>query len=381
MTITTNDTRNEYTATSGQTTFSYTFKIFADTELSVYQTAASATPDDTTDLITEYTVTGVGNAAGGTIVLTTGATLNDKITIVSNIAQSRTTDYQFNGDFVADTVNDDFDRTVSLVKQLADDIDRTPRFDRAVQGVSGVKIAPPVASEFLRWNVSGTDLESVSLNTVATGDNAAAISYSNTTSGLSATDVQGAVDEIITGGSNNITNLKSGSIVMTYNGRDTTYGTSSFYWPGVAASEQHVSQLVAGAIVDTYLKPTATTAQWAQTKQNNLFSFTMYGSTSGADDVMNITKTTGYFATLDATATRTKALEWTTSTVTATVAFTSPSIISTGITQVASHVVASLPAATTAGRIIYVSNETGGAVLAFSDGTNWRRVTDRAVVS
>lgn len=33
------------------------------------------------------------------------------------------------------------------------------------------------------------------------------------------------------------------------------------------------------------------------------------------------------------------------------------------------------------GAVIYVSNETGGTVLAFSDGTNWRRVTDRAVVS
>lgn len=31
--------------------------------------------------------------------------------------------------------------------------------------------------------------------------------------------------------------------------------------------------------------------------------------------------------------------------------------------------------------LIYVYDETGGAVLAFSDGTNWRRVTDRAVVA
>lgn len=30
---------------------------------------------------------------------------------------------------------------------------------------------------------------------------------------------------------------------------------------------------------------------------------------------------------------------------------------------------------------IYVTNETGGAVPAFFDGTNWRRVTDRAVIS
>jgi hypothetical protein len=31
--------------------------------------------------------------------------------------------------------------------------------------------------------------------------------------------------------------------------------------------------------------------------------------------------------------------------------------------------------------MIYVSDETGGAVMAFSDGTNWRRVTDRQIVS
>jgi hypothetical protein len=37
--------------------------------------------------------------------------------------------------------------------------------------------------------------------------------------------------------------------------------------------------------------------------------------------------------------------------------------------------------ATTAGRLIYVSDESGGAVVAFSDGTNWRRLTDRAVVT
>lgn len=43
--------------------------------------------------------------------------------------------------------------------------------------------------------------------------------------------------------------------------------------------------------------------------------------------------------------------------------------------------VATLPSVTPAGRLVVVSNETGGSVLAFSDGTNWRRSTDRAVVS
>lgn len=52
------------------------------------------------------------------------------------------------------------------------------------------------------------------------------------------------------------------------------------------------------------------------------------------------------------------------------------------IFQAKTYTVSTLPSASSYPRgIIYVSNETGGAVLAFSDGTNWRRFTDRAVVS
>ena len=46
-----------------------------------------------------------------------------------------------------------------------------------------------------------------------------------------------------------------------------------------------------------------------------------------------------------------------------------------------SFTVASLPSAAQPGQMIYVSDETGGSVMAFSDGSNWRRITDRAVVS
>lgn len=54
-----------------------------------------------------------------------------------------------------------------------------------------------------------------------------------------------------------------------------------------------------------------------------------------------------------------------------------------GAVRVKSYAKASLPAAAGqgAGAILFVSDEAGGAVLAFSDGTSWRRVTDRAVVS
>ncbi len=54
-----------------------------------------------------------------------------------------------------------------------------------------------------------------------------------------------------------------------------------------------------------------------------------------------------------------------------------------GPLRVKSYLKAALPTASAegAGAILYVSDEAGGAVLAFSDAVSWRRVTDRAVVS
>ena len=58
------------------------------------------------------------------------------------------------------------------------------------------------------------------------------------------------------------------------------------------------------------------------------------------------------------------------------------SMETTGPINLASYTVAGVPAAADyTGAIIYVSNETGGATVAFSDGTNWLRVQDRAVIS
>lgn len=51
--------------------------------------------------------------------------------------------------------------------------------------------------------------------------------------------------------------------------------------------------------------------------------------------------------------------------------------------QLLSAAVSALPSASLsgAGAVIYVPDASGGAVLAFSDGTNWRRSTDRAVIT
>ena len=57
-------------------------------------------------------------------------------------------------------------------------------------------------------------------------------------------------------------------------------------------------------------------------------------------------------------------------------------LAATGPVRLATYTVATVPTAAdyTQG-LIYVSNEAGGATPAFSDGTNWRRFADRAIIS
>lgn len=58
-------------------------------------------------------------------------------------------------------------------------------------------------------------------------------------------------------------------------------------------------------------------------------------------------------------------------------------VVSFRYPKLPSFTVATVPSAADqgAGTIIFVSNETGGATVAFSDATNWRRVQDRVVIS
>jgi hypothetical protein len=55
--------------------------------------------------------------------------------------------------------------------------------------------------------------------------------------------------------------------------------------------------------------------------------------------------------------------------------------------KIPSYAKASLPSAANnfetgeSSSLIYVTDDVGGAVVAFTDGTDWRRVTDRAVIS
>ncbi len=141
----------QYTATASQTTFAYPFEIFKDADLKVYQVSSSGTPDDTTDLLTlttHYTVTGAGVDTGGNVVLVTGATVGDVITIKRDLAVKRTTDYQNLGDLKSASFNDDLDGLVMMVQQNEEAFGRAISLQESTQTPTTFNIDDPVAEYY-----------------------------------------------------------------------------------------------------------------------------------------------------------------------------------------------------------------------------------------
>lgn len=163
MTITAYPVRNEYTGLTGQSVFDYTFKIYADDELKVYLTTDVPAEDCPGDLTVAYTVSGVGDEDGGSITLNTPLTETTYITIVGNVEFERTTNYENNGDFVPETVNEDFDRIVSMVKQVQDQANRAVLLLDCQQGTKPLSMPWPEAGQALRWKDDETGLENVDL--------------------------------------------------------------------------------------------------------------------------------------------------------------------------------------------------------------------------
>ncbi len=118
MTVSNTTSRNQYTATSGQTVFPYTFEIFDKNDIAVLKNGTLLSEG------TNYTVSGVGNDSGGNITLTVGATAGDILTLYRDMAYQRLTDYQNSGDFLAQEVNDDFDRLWLAAQQNSEGNDR-----------------------------------------------------------------------------------------------------------------------------------------------------------------------------------------------------------------------------------------------------------------
>ena len=129
MTVTANTTRNDYIAGSSQNVYAYTFQLNDATDVTVLLGSVEQT------LNTHYTVQNVGSGSGGTITFTLVDGNNNPIfpsqgtdiNIFMSMDLDRDTAYQANGAFLANEVNNDYDRLWLATNQQQTAINRTLR--------------------------------------------------------------------------------------------------------------------------------------------------------------------------------------------------------------------------------------------------------------
>jgi len=134
MTVSTTVNKVSYTASAAQTTFAYTFKIFADGDLKVYVNSTQKT------LTTDYTVTGAGDVGGGNIVFGTGLSASDSVVIERVLDLTQGVDYVENDAFPAETHEGALDRLTYIEQQQQEELGRAIKFATTITDAGGVEL-------------------------------------------------------------------------------------------------------------------------------------------------------------------------------------------------------------------------------------------------
>jgi hypothetical protein len=119
MTVTKLITRNDYTVTGAtQAAFDYKFLVLEKSDIVVYVNGVVAPTAN-------YSVSPLGDPVGGTVTFTVGIPVSaNTVSLVLEMPLDRTTNYQNSGDFLASTVNADFDKIYVGAIQNENFIDR-----------------------------------------------------------------------------------------------------------------------------------------------------------------------------------------------------------------------------------------------------------------
>lgn len=150
-----NDGFVQVVATGGQTDLDFDFPLYDDDHITIIRNRGGVIT--TLTKTTDYTIapSELEVEAGGTAVLTTGATNGDIYTLLLSVPEARDTDYNNAGDFDSDTLNRELDLQVQMIQQLRRDTDKSLKFADS-SSTTGKTVPEPSDGKVLGWD--GTSL-------------------------------------------------------------------------------------------------------------------------------------------------------------------------------------------------------------------------------
>ena len=123
MTVSSTTSKVSFSGNGSTTAFAVSFYFLANSDLKVTLRKADGTEVVKT-LTTDYTVTGAGNTAGGTVTMGTAPASGETLVITRNVSLTQPIDYQPNDPFPANTHEQALDRLTMITQQINETLAR-----------------------------------------------------------------------------------------------------------------------------------------------------------------------------------------------------------------------------------------------------------------
>ncbi len=146
--------RNSYVGNGSTTAFTYGFRILTKNDIEVLIAGVAQIVD------TDYTVRGLGDSGGGTVTFTTTPASGTAVTIIRLQKLEQQTDYLNNQTFAsrAETLEKDLDKVIMGQQMQAEELDRGLKLAKQAT-LKYPELVAPIASEYVRWDNTGTKIE------------------------------------------------------------------------------------------------------------------------------------------------------------------------------------------------------------------------------
>lgn len=155
MTLSSTTVRSDYDGSGSTGPFSFAFKVFDATHVVVTKRDDDGV-ETTLSYPTDYTVSGVGNTAGGSVTLSTALAVGEHLTIRRVMPLTQTTDFRNQGAFLPASEEDALDKQAMGLQTVQEGVARSFKLGPSHDGSDyTVEVNPPAAGQVLTGDVDG----------------------------------------------------------------------------------------------------------------------------------------------------------------------------------------------------------------------------------
>ena len=168
MTVSTTTSRADYNGNGTTTAFAVPFYFLDNSHLTVLRTQISTGVITTLAITTNYTVTGAGVPAGGTVTCLVAPTTDQRISILRNVPFTQLNTYVPNDPFPAASHERALDQLTMEVQQLDEAVDRALTLPaNTATGTVSATLPTPAANQVIGWNGTSSGLQNFNAQTLA----------------------------------------------------------------------------------------------------------------------------------------------------------------------------------------------------------------------